>query len=141
MKLLDVGIQAGGPVTAEEFASGSGADVLLVGEYLNQTLEQDSAKQLTVLVRAMRMLVAMGIFEEVGHETYLAKPAAKVRVTGSSFREAVIHMCVPATTVMAKMPKSTRVYNCMLQRFSAHPSYTPSRILQRKGVSHSRECK
>jgi hypothetical protein len=33
MKLLDLGIQAGGPSTANQLASSSGADVLLVDEY------------------------------------------------------------------------------------------------------------
>jgi len=44
----------------------------------------------------MRMLVAMGIFEEVGHQTYLTKPVANIWTIGSPLREAVIHMCVPA---------------------------------------------
>jgi hypothetical protein len=32
MGLLDLGIKAGGPITAEELAEGSGADAVLIGE-------------------------------------------------------------------------------------------------------------
>lgn len=40
----------------------------------------------------MRMLVAMGIFKEVDHHTYVANPIAGIWTIGSPLREAVIHM-------------------------------------------------
>ncbi|CAI6331809.1 unnamed protein product [Periconia digitata] len=83
MKLLDLGVAEKGPITAEKLASGSDADVLLV-------------------VRVMRILVTMGIFEEVGHHTYVATPSAGIWATGSPFRDAVIHVSsqIPPVTML-----------------------------------------
>ena len=100
MKLLDLGTKAGGPIAADQLALASGQTfcslVSSQGAYVSML--GGTQGELTVQVRIMRMLVGMGIFEEVGHQTYLAKPVANIWTIGSALREAVIHMCVPAIT-------------------------------------------
>ncbi|PVI05885.1 putative sterigmatocystin 8-O-methyltransferase precursor [Periconia macrospinosa] len=83
MKLLDLGLAAHGPITAEQLAAGSNADALLV-------------------VRVMRILVTMGIFEEVAHHTYVATPLAGIWASGSPLRESIIHIAsqIPPITML-----------------------------------------
>ena len=42
----------------------------------------------------MRLLSGMGIFEEVGHDTFAPTALAGMYVSGSPVTEAVVHMCV-----------------------------------------------
>jgi hypothetical protein len=49
-------------------------------------------KVLTRQGRIMKMLTAMSLFNEVGLDTFIAKPLAGIYVTGSPLKEAVLHL-------------------------------------------------
>ena len=46
------------------------------------------------IARIMRMLVGMGVFKEVGKDTFMSTPLAATYVTGSPLTDAVTHMFV-----------------------------------------------
>ena len=47
------------------------------------------------------MLAGMGLFKEIGQNTFTSTPTASVYVTGSPLREAVIHMFVIRTILQS----------------------------------------
>jgi hypothetical protein len=74
----------------------------------------------------MRMLVAMKVFNEVDHHTYLANPLARVWTSGSPLREAVIHMCVlDRWSHDAMTPKFVKVLVMSLTPFVYRASQIP----------------
>ncbi|KAF1957702.1 S-adenosyl-L-methionine-dependent methyltransferase [Byssothecium circinans] len=85
LKLFDIAVPAGGPLTVSELAEKASADAQLVG-------------------RVLRLLTGVGLFTETGLDTYAAKPLAGIFCTGSPLKEAVIHLGSHAS-VVAQLPE------------------------------------
>lgn len=85
LKLFDIAVAAGSPLTTNELAEKTGADAQLVG-------------------RILRMLTGVSLFTETALDTFAAKPLAGVFCAGSPLREAITHLGSQATAV-AQLPE------------------------------------
>ncbi|KAF2275665.1 S-adenosyl-L-methionine-dependent methyltransferase [Westerdykella ornata] len=85
MKLFDLAVAAGGPLTVDELAEKASADPLLVR-------------------RVLRMLVGLSLFTQHSVDSFSAKPLANIYVTGSPLREAMIHLG-SHTSAVARLPE------------------------------------
>jgi hypothetical protein len=80
MKIFDIVVPAGGPLTTTDIAEKASADPQLVR-------------------RVLRMLAGVGLFTETALDTFAAKPLAPIFCTGSPLKEAVVHLGSQASAV------------------------------------------
>lgn len=73
MKLLEKAVAAQGPITIEKLASDASVDPDLVS-------------------RVVRLLAAMGLFQEVSKDTYVANPLAAAFAAPSPLEAGVLHV-------------------------------------------------